>query len=730
MRILILLFTLIFSTFSFAQTNEEDDKADKYLNEAASYYYKQEYVKALNFSKKALSVSLTNNDEYHMALSYNLVGTIYNDFSQKERSLNFYSKALAYANKVENDTLRLWIYSNIGNVYFYDENELDLEKSIRYYSKSLKLAEELNDSLQITFIRLNIANAYLELNKIENSINYIKPLSSYIETSKNRESIISYYQLLGKYNSVKNKNEEAEANFLKAIELAKKENLAFQLHDAYQNLSEHYYSIKKNIEGDKYKKLASKFKVDFQASEKLDSIEQVAIQIELDEYKHNFEQIELKNELQNQKIKVSRVIIASISVIIFILLILIYSLYRNVANRKRSNAILFTTNQDLLEAKNRAEESAVLKSQFISTVSHELRTPLYGVIGLTNIILEENKNIINQENLESLRFSTRYLLALVNDLLEINKAEENKIVLKKSPFCLEKELSIIKNSLLFMADGNGNQVSIAIDKEIPKGLLGDEIRLSQIMMNLISNALKFTENGSVKIEAKLISKQETTCQVEISVSDTGIGIKEEDQQKIFETFVQIERKHGDYQGTGLGLPIVKRLVTLFGGVVQVESVENKGTKFSFTIELEYLDKLPVVTIIKSEENSMEKNLRILVVEDNKINQIVTKKIIERKNYSCIIAETGHEAIEILKTKSFDIILMDINMPTLDGYETTKIIRELGIQTPVIALTAFERSEVEAKAKEFGISDLIIKPFVPELLFEMMENLTNSDRKNT
>ncbi|WP_432670059.1 ATP-binding protein [Flavobacterium sp. SM2513] len=729
MRILFLLFTFTFSVFSFAQENEDAQKVDKYLDAAASFYYKQQYVKALNLSKKALSISLSTNDEYHLALSYNLIGTIYNDFSQTKRALNFYTKALAYANKVENDTLRLWIYSNIGNVYYYNENDTDFEKSILYYSKSLKLAEKLNDSLQITFIRLNIANAFFEIDKVDAGIAYIKPLSSYIESRKNTESIITYYDLLGKYYSIKGNNKDAEINFFNAINLAKEEEAAFQLHDLYQNLSDHYYNINNTHEGAKYHKLKMKFKVDFQSEERLDTIEQVATQIELDEYKYHFEQIELKNELQNQKIKVSRIIIVSISIIILILLILIYTLYRNVANRKRNHAKLFVANQELTEAKNRAEENAVLKSQFISTVSHELRTPLYGVIGLTNIILEENKNIINQENLQSLRFSTRYLLALINDLLEINKAEENKIILKKSPFNLEKEMAVIIKSLLFMADGNGNQLRVAIDKEIPKVLLGDEIRLSQIMMNLISNALKFTENGFVKIEAILISMQETTCQVELSVSDTGIGIKEEDHQKIFENFVQIERKHGDYQGTGLGLPIVKRLVSLFGGTIQVESSENKGTKFSFVIHLDYLDELPVDSSVKSEKSSMEKKLQILVVEDNKINQIVTKKIIERNDYSCTIAETGHEAIDILKTTAFDIILMDINMPTLDGYETTKIIRELGIQTPIIALTAFERSEVEAKAKEFGISGVIIKPFVPEVLFEMMDDLLNANNQD-
>ncbi len=676
MRFFLLFCAFIFSINALAHDIELVNNANHYLNQAAKHYKKQEYIKALNFSKKALNISIKNNDDYHLALSYNLIGSIYNEFSQTNHSLKFYSKALAYANKVDNDTIRLWVNSNIGSVYYYQN--IDFNKTIKYYSKSLKIAEKLNDSLQITFIRLNIANAYFEIDKIETGIAFIEPLREYIESKKDVESKIAYYNLLGKYNSLKNRNPDAVQYFLKAIKLAHENDFDAQLFDTYQNLSHHYYNIEKPKEGNEYDNLAKKYQVNLQSKENLDSIEQMAVQIELDGYKYQFEEIDLKNQIQTQKIRESSIFIIGICLIVIILLILIYSLYRNIIIRKKNNADLFIANQELVKAKNLAEENASLKSQFISTVSHELRTPLYGVIGLTNIILEEEKSAISHENLNSLRFSAQYLLALVNDLLEINKAEEKKIILNKLPFNLEEKMEIIKNSLSFMAEGNGNKLSIDIDKKIPKILLGDELRLSQIMMNLISNALKFTENGLVKIDAKLISINDENCVIEISVADTGIGIKEENQEKIFDNFVQIERKKGDYQGTGLGLSIVKKLVSLFGGTIKVKSEENVGTTFSFNIQLEYLKEKPTIDIIKMESNIQEKELRVLVVEDNKINQIVTKKIIERKNYTCTIVESGYEALDVLKEHSFDIILMDINMPQIDGFETSKLIRELGI----------------------------------------------------
>lgn len=718
MRILFLF--LLLATACYSQEKEESQNSGELLNEAASFYKNQQYVKALNLSKKALSVSLSNNDEYNLALSYNLIGTIYNDFSQNDRALSFYSKGLAYANKVDNDTLRLWLNSNIGSFYYY--NDIDLKKSILYYEKSLNLAEKIKDSLQISLIRLNMANAYFEENNADVAIATIEPLYSYINKNKNIEARISYYDLFGKYHSLKGEIKEAESSFLKAIKLASKHNSTLQLYDVYKNFSQHYSNKGDLNQSEHYSKLAARLQVEDASEEKLDSIEKVATQIELDEYKFQFERIELNNELQVQKIREGRILIAAFCIIMMILLILIFTLNRNNKTKKQINNALFQTNQELTKAKNKAEENSILKSQFISTVSHELRTPLYGVIGLTNIILEENKEIVGQDNLNSLRFSAQYLLALVNDLLEINKAEEQKIILKKFPFNLKKEMEIMNNSLLFMAEENGNKLTINVDNAIPQTLLGDELRLTQILMNLISNALKFTENGQVKIDIILISRDDTTCKIKFIVSDTGIGIRKEDQQKIFDKFVQIERKQRDYQGTGLGLPIVKKIVELFGGTIEVESEQNKGTTFTFNLEFEYVKSIPIDIISKPNNCIMEKELHFLVVEDNKINQIVTKKIIERKNYKCSIVENGNEAIDLLKTSAFDVILMDINMPQIDGYETSKIIRELGITTPIVALTAFERGEVEAKSKLVGIDDIIIKPFTAGHLFDIIEKL--------
>ncbi|MGK4568114.1 response regulator [Flavobacterium sp. 3HN19-14] len=351
---------------------------------------------------------------------------------------------------------------------------------------------------------------------------------------------------------------------------------------------------------------------------------------------------------------------------------------------------------------------------------------MYGVIGITNMFLEEHKEHVNNEHLHSLKFSARYLLALVNDILQINKMEEKKIVLENATFNLQSEMNTIINSLAFIADKNENVLRVEVDPAIPEFLIGDELRLSQILMNLISNALKFTHKGEVVVTAKLDNVLENIYYIEFIVSDNGIGIAKHDQEKIFDKFVQIERKDGDYQGTGLGLTIVKRLIELFNSKLVLESGENIGTTFSFKIGF-----LPDETLEKGMNAEVQSiavgtgTFRILVVEDNKINQMVTKRIIERNHHECQIVDNGYDAIELVKKEKFDIILMDINMPMINGYETSRRIRDFGITTPIIALTAFDKNEVEPQAAASGIDGVIIKPFEPSELFQLIAGLVKN-----
>jgi signal transduction histidine kinase/ActR/RegA family two-component response regulator len=446
-------------------------------------------------------------------------------------------------------------------------------------------------------------------------------------------------------------------------------------------------------------------------------------QIELEKDQHKTSRISLEKNKQSIDWKQYKVILILLLIILFILLLLCYSLYKNYSLRENSIKELKQTNEALVIAKAKAEEASQIKSQFVSTISHELRTPLYGVVGITNIIIEENKDLVNSQHLNSLKFSAKYLLSLVNDLLQINKIEENKVVLENMIFNLTDEMTSIIDSLRFIAVKNNNTLITEIDSSIPEFLIGDKLRFSQVFMNLVSNALKYTKDGIVTVTAQLDRIEASKYYITFQVKDTGVGIAKEYQQKIFEKFVQLERREADYQGTGLGLSIVQKLLELFESKIYLESEKGKGSIFFFTIGLESDESLKN-DIINNIDVDLTSNhyFKILVVEDNKINQIVTKKIFDNTNFKCTILEDGYSAINLLETEKFDIILMDINMPIINGFETTQLIRKKGISTPIIALTAFDKEEITEVALTSGMNDIIIKPVEPSKLFQVINNL--------
>jgi CheY-like chemotaxis protein len=341
-------------------------------------------------------------------------------------------------------------------------------------------------------------------------------------------------------------------------------------------------------------------------------------------------------------------------------------------------------------------------------------------VGITNMLLDEHKELEHSPHLSSLKFSARYLLSLVNDVLQINKIEENRIVLESLTFNISDEINMIKNSLSFLAKNNDNTITVKIDSAIPDSLIGDKLRFSQILMNLVSNALKFTKNGKVFIIANLVEVKDKVNFVEFQIIDNGIGIADADQDKIFDKFVQVGRKETDYQGTGLGLSIVKRLLHLFDSTISLQSKLGLGSTFTFTIAFEHnLDKTIEIINNIQVDLTAKQIYKILVVEDNKINQLVTQKIIKKNNYVCTLADDGFQALEILEKEYFDIILMDINMPVMNGFETTRKIRFKGIKTPIIALTAFTKAEIIEEGISAGMNDIMIKPFEPVKLYQVI-----------
>ena len=705
--------------YSKKEITKLTDQADKYLRQS-------KFKESLLYSREALKQSIYIKDDYLIATAYNTIAGNFDELSEADKAIFNYKKALFYANRSKNDSIIGWLNNNLGNMYFFEKKEYD--KGIAYYEKSIEYAEKTKDTAKLLLTNLNIALGYFEVGDFDKGYPYLDYINKHHKKYGDESTVVFLYMLNGVYYGNKGETEKAELFFAKAIAEGKKIPEKNDLSYTYQEYSK--FLMKKGDYKNAYRYLAlyDGLKDEIYDADKLRKADVEGVNLEIDEYKRALNKIENEKEIQSLSLRKSRIIVFLFIAIVFVLLLLLYTLYKNNNFKKKKNGELIVANEELVVANLRAEEASRLKTQFVSTISHELRTPLYGVVGITNMILDEHKELAESPHLNSLKFSARYLLSLVNDILQINKIEEKRIVLETLAFNVSDEINIVTSSLQFIANKNENTIVVEADDNIPEYLIGDKLRLSQILMNLTSNALKFTKKGEVRIAAKQVRVNENCHYIEFKVSDNGIGIAKEDQDKIFEKFVQIGRKDEDYQGTGLGLSIVKRLIELFKSNIHLESNPHEGTTFSFVIGFE-ADEQKTREIINNIEVDLTSNqiFSILVVEDNKINQMVTRKIIEKNNFRCDVVEDGLEALKILDSKSYDLILMDINMPVMNGFETTRRIRARGITTPVVALTAFDKEEITEESISSGINDIIIKPFEPVKLFQIINSQISKKR---
>lgn len=379
----------------------------------------------------------------------------------------------------------------------------------------------------------------------------------------------------------------------------------------------------------------------------------------------------------------------------------------------------------------KAEEASKAKSLFLSTMSHEIRTPMNGVIGIINLLLSENPKREQRENLNALKYSADNLMYLLNDILDFSKIDAGKMDIETSSFNL---IELVQNSLKSFA-GRANEKKLKLQlktsNNIPKSIIGDVTRLSQIFGNLISNAIKFTLEGQVTVELLTQKISEDDISIQFNFKDTGIGIEESYLPQIFEQFTQASnettRKFG---GTGLGLAICKRLVEIMGGQLEVISKVNEGTHFWFTLPF----KINKEQNINASTSALDlppkefENLSVLLVEDNQMNVYVASKFLERWKTKISLAKNGKEAVKMVQENTYDFILMDLQMPEMDGFEATKKIREMQITTPIFALTANVNADARAKVLESGMNDYISKPFNPQELISKISAVLFSEKE--
>ncbi len=378
---------------------------------------------------------------------------------------------------------------------------------------------------------------------------------------------------------------------------------------------------------------------------------------------------------------------------------------------------------NLILERRKAEDAAKLKQQFMSTMSHEIRTPLNEVIGINNLLLQGNPREDQMEYIKTLQFSANHLLTLVNDVLDYTKLESGNISFEQTKFDIFEFIEELKRSYSFRIKNKGLDFRVTIEKDIPPGIIGDPIRLNQVLSNLLSNAAKFTTEGYIELNVKQTSRTNNEINLDFSVRDTGIGIHPDKQTVIFESFKQASddttRKYG---GTGLGLSISQKLVELQGGNLSVESKVGEGSNFFFNMK--FLIAASENKKVVSDDDERWDELtgkNILIAEDNKINFFVVDKFLKKWGVLVTHAENGKIALDYIKENKYDLILMDLHMPVVDGIEATEIIRDSDDPNlknmPVVALTAAIMSEHEEKVKQLDFNDFILKPFKPRDLYD-------------
>ncbi len=717
--------------------NDSTNLIDIYRIYSLIYTRIGDFTKALEYSQKAFTLIGVLNQKGNLADIIRETGNIYYNFGEYKIALDFYQKSLAECQE-KNDLIGMSkAYNNIGQIYI-DLNQYS--KALEFLNRSLEIKKKHDNKLSYTITLHNIGVIFFRQNDFKNAISYFSQSNKNYKEINYTAGISDSYQYLGLSYLKTKQYKLSEESFKKALEIASKARIKTLLLTIYLGLSDLYAET--NHFDEAYQMLLKNKEL----KDSVFSEERRNLLMELDA-KYNLrakeKQISLLSkeqelkDTQQKKLAIWNILLAVMASFLIFIIYLIYSRMRfrgrvnrqlvdEIVQRKSAEealhkyqehleAIVEDRTRDLKDAKDKAEESDMLKTAFLANMSHEIRTPMNAIVGFSNLLQEEDATAEEKlDYVKQINANSDVLMNLISDIIDISMIESGQIKLVKEEFYI----SDLLQNLLLQFDQEKNKLNkgnIAIVSEVEDKLMFLKIntdinRLKQVLSNLLSNAIKFTHEGTVTLGLK----QGSNNRIVIYVKDTGIGIAPCNQSAIFERFNKFNSESDTmlYSGTGIGLTISKELVEMMGGNIWFESTINKGSIFYVSLPHSNTKISPNLNAKDDSKMEIESNFSdktILVAEDVTSNFKLIKAYLKQSNVNLIWAKNGKEVIELLDKNIIHLILMDIQMPIMDGIQTTIEIRKKGIKTPIIIQTAYTLNNEIDKSFSAGCNDYITKP---------------------
>ncbi|MBT8256608.1 MAG: response regulator [Bacteroidia bacterium] len=690
------------------------ERVDSLVKQTRKHFYKNNYDLAIELGEQTLELANKLGDNKAIFRVSSLMGNSFLKIEDTTHAKRIFNEALNRAESIKDSSSIITAQIDLGN-YYALRNIAD--PAIDLYKQSIPLAEKLGDTTHLFILNFNITELLLDKGKLETARFYLDETKRYAQNLKAKPYHAGVHLLEGRRYYLTNKYYLASESMEKCIALSEEAGFTDGLIEGYELYAKSQAKLGNHEKAFDLIQESYVYKDEKYKKDKIEAVETVTARFKLDQFKQELKAQEAKNEYDQQAAK-RETRVLWIKIALGILLVFSIFLFISDQTRKRLLRDLTDKNVKYLKAKETSEALAKEKGILFANITHELRTPMYGIIGISSLLMRDKKLKGHDENLASLKFSANYLLALINNVLQLTKIDTTrKEELEKVEFNLKELIHNAVSATKYIEDKHPNSYDVKVKKGVPEVMIGDEVKLSQVLMNLIGNSAKFTQNGTIEIQVDRVPVEHDKIRLLFQITDTGRGIPKEKLKIIFNEFADTGSGEA-YRGTGLGLPIVKKILDLHNSTIDIESEEGAGTRIAFTIDFDPVSgRANGTRKVNKIDTKALRGKKILVVDDNKINQIVTTKILKGYHASVVVASSGPEAIDLVRHESLDLILMDINMPIMNGFETTERIRTFNLNIPIIALTAVEIEKVTESSSFELMDDFIIKPYQNERFVE-------------